>query len=351
MPSLHEKFFGCIAACHIGSAMGAAVEGWPYSRIEETYGTLADFQSYEHYGNGWKREPGTTEDGVERQKLIITAIIEKQDRVTAEDVRRIWLRDIKPESIGMVSEPFEAELLAIARTNIPARDIGKYCDYSGLVTFSRSCHPVALINAGCIPDAVADILEVGQLYQVANGRGLKWASAVGIAIAAATTPGASVDTVLDAVLSHTDPSVAAEISRGLALADKCRDFRELRAAFDGIYSGAGIPYAQSYANEVVTKAFAVFKLVRGNPRDAVVAAVNFGRDTDCLAAVAGGISGALSGAADIPQHWIDQLDRATKLNPYTNSQRTLRETADGLYEAFRARLKRLEEYTAVMKNA
>lgn len=331
--------------------MGAAVEGWPYSRIEATYGTLADFQSYEHYGNGWKREPGTTEDGVERQKLIITAIIEKQDRVTAEDVRRIWLRDIKPESIGMVSEPFEAELLAIAKSKIPARDIGRYCDYSGLVTFSRSCHPVALINAGCIPDAVADILEVGQLYQVANSRGLKWASAVGIAIAAATTPGASVDTVLDAVLTHTDASVAAEIRRGLALADKCRDFRELRAAFDEIYSGTGIPYAQSYANEVVTKAFAVFKLVRGNPKDAVIAAVNFGRDTDCLAAVAGGISGALSGAADIPQHWINQLDRATKLNPYTNSQRTLRETADGLYKAFRARLKRLEEYVAVMKDA
>jgi len=26
--SLREKFFGCIAGCHIGSAMGAAVEGW-----------------------------------------------------------------------------------------------------------------------------------------------------------------------------------------------------------------------------------------------------------------------------------------------------------------------------------
>jgi len=351
MIGLQDKFFGCISACHIGSAMGAAVEGWPYTRIEETYGTLAEFQSYEHYGNGWKREPGTTEDGVERQKLIITAIIEKGDRVTAEDVRRIWLRDIKPESIGMVSEPFEAELLAIARSSVPARDIGRYCDYAGLVTFSRSCHPVALINAGDVQGAAADIREVGQLYHTANSRGIRWAEAVGIAIAAATAPGASVDTVISAVLEHAAQDVCAEIRRALSVADKCRDFRELRSAFDAVYAGHGIPYAQSYANEVVSKAFAVFKLVCGSPRDAIVAAVNFGRDTDCLASVAGGISGALSGGASLPDHWISQLDRATKLNPYTNSQRTLRETADGLYQAFRSRLARLKQYTALMDQA
>ncbi|MGQ9524234.1 MAG: ADP-ribosylglycohydrolase family protein [Armatimonadota bacterium] len=351
MSDLCDKFLGCIAACHIGSAMGAAVEGWPYSRIEETYGTLNEFQSYEHYGNGWKREPGTTEDGVERQKLIITAIIEKGDRVTAEDVRRIWLRDIKPESIGMVSEPFEAELLAVARSCVPAREIGRYCDYAGLVTFSRSCHPVALINAGDVHGAVADIREVGQLYHTANSRAIRWAEAVGIAVASATAPHATLADVISAVLEHSSPDVSTEIRRALSLVDHCRDFRELRSAFDAVYGGHGIPYAQSYANEVVSKAFAVLKLTGGRPKDAIIAAVNFGRDTDCLASVAGGISGALSGASSIPEHWISQLDRATKLNPYTNSQRTLRETADGLYQAFRSRLANMKRYVELMEKA
>ena len=99
--SVREKFYGCIAGAHIGSSMGAVVEGWPYSRIEETYGTFDRLATYEHYGNGWKRAPGTTEDGIERQKLMITAIIEKQDRVTAEDVRRAWVDHIKPISIGI----------------------------------------------------------------------------------------------------------------------------------------------------------------------------------------------------------------------------------------------------------
>jgi hypothetical protein len=76
--------------------------------------------SFEHYGNGWKREPGTTEDGVERQKLIITAIIEKQDRVTAEDVRKAWVDHMNPNAAGLVSEPFEGALLAMAKSGIPA---------------------------------------------------------------------------------------------------------------------------------------------------------------------------------------------------------------------------------------
>ena len=67
---------------------------------------------------------------------MITAIIEKKDRVNAEDVRAIWLRDIKPESAGMVSEPFEAVLLAMAKSGIPARDLGRYCDYAGLNSFA-----------------------------------------------------------------------------------------------------------------------------------------------------------------------------------------------------------------------
>ena len=88
--SLKDKFFGCIAGCHIGSSMGAPVEGNSWSRIEKEHGTLEKLLPYHHYGNSnnWMREPGTTEDGVERQKLIITAIIEKQDRINAEDLRR-----------------------------------------------------------------------------------------------------------------------------------------------------------------------------------------------------------------------------------------------------------------------
>jgi ADP-ribosylglycohydrolase len=340
---LKDKFLGCIAGVHIGSSMGAAVEGWDYDKIENTYGMLDKLLPYEHYHNKWKREPGTTEDGVERQKLMITAIIEKQDRVNAEDVREIWLRDIKPVSAGMVSEPFEAILLAMAKSGIPARDLGRYCDYAGLNSFSRACHAIGLINAGDIYGAAEDILEVGQLYQTSNSRGLKWAMVTGVAIAAATKPNASVDSVIGAIFDLCDPDmVLKELDKELKHTASCKDFRDLRKAFESEYNGHGMPYAFSFANEVVSKSVCIFKMVKGVTKDAIIAGVNLGRDTDCIAAVASGISGALTGGASIPKEWIKQVDKATGLNIYTNSQRTLQEHADGLYHAYKSRLGKMK---------
>jgi ADP-ribosylglycohydrolase len=358
--SLREKFFGCIVGCHLGSAMAAPVEGWSWQKIEKEYGTLDRLLSYEHYSNGWQRDPGTTEDGVERQKLMITAIIEKQDRVNAEDIRSRWLRDIKPESAGMVSEPFEATLLAMAKSGIPATDLGRYCDYSGLISVARSCHPIGLINAGDVASAIEDIREVGQLYQTANSRGIRWAEVTVVGIAAATQPGATVDSVLAAIFDHCDQpirrgdkpmGILREIERGLKLTQDCGDGKEMRQRFDAVYSGQGVPYAQSYANEVVTKAVCVFRLVRGNTWEALKAGVNMGRDTDCLTAVAAGLTGALAGAGSVPSELIQQLDRATILNKYTNSPRTLRESADGLYQAYQARLRRMKDFVKRMEPA
>jgi ADP-ribosylglycohydrolase len=357
--SLRDKFQGCIAACHAGSSMGAPCEGWTYDRIEAKYGAIDRLLPYQHYNNGWNREPGTTEDGCERQKLMITAIIEKRDRVNAEDVRKIWVRDMKPEQAGMISEPFEMRLLEMAKSGIPACDIGRYCDYAGLNSFARSCHPIGLINAGDVEGAVTDAFEVGQLYQTTNSRGLQWAAITALAIASATRPGATVESVLEAIHAG-DPRfgkdfgemrAANEIERGLERTGNCKDFREMRKVFDTVYSGSGTPYAFSSANEVVTKAICIFRMTRGNPKDAIVAAVNLGRDTDCLAAIAGGISGALNGTGAIPEEWIKQVDYATTKMPVTNSRRTLREHSDGLYQAYRARLGKLKSFADTMERA
>ena len=356
--SLREKFFGCIAGCHIGSAMGAPVEGWPYERIEREHGLLDKPLPYSHYGKkDWVREPGTTEDGVERQKLMITAIIEKQDRINAEDLRRAWVDHMNPNAAGLISEPFEGPLLALAKTHIPAADIGKYCDYSGLVSLSRSCHPIGLINAGDVRGAIDDIRQVGQLYNTANSRGILWAEVTVVAIAAATRPGATVDSVLGAVFDNCDKvdtrffrpaGIRGELDRALKLTAGCTDVRDMRRKFDSVYSGTGLVYAQSYANEIVTKAICVLRMTQGNTWEAIKAGINMGRDTDCLAAVAGGITGALSGGASIPADVVKQVDYATSLNPHTNSQRTLRENSDGLYHAFQARLARMKAYAQEM---
>jgi hypothetical protein len=278
---------------------------------------------------------------------MLTAIIEKQDRITAEDVVKIWLRDIKPESDGMVSEPFEKRLLAMARTGMPAQHIGRYCPWDGLVSMARSCHGIGIINA-CDPDeAIRDIYDVGLLYQTRVGDGLKWAAVVAAGIAHALCPDATVNSVIDAALEAAHERVRRELTRGLDIADRFPI--AMRDAFDKIYSGRGIAYAQSWANEVVTKAFAVFKLTKGDASGAIISSVNFGRDTDCLAAAAGGLAGALSGVETLQQEWIDQVDEATRQNVYTNSQRTVKATADGLYRALLARVGRAKNWVKTLE--
>jgi ADP-ribosylglycohydrolase len=258
----------------------------------------------------------------------------------------------------MVSESFEAQLLAISKTHIPASDIGKYCDYSGLITLARSCHPIPLINAGDIAGAIQDVREVGQLYHVAGSRAIRWAEVTAVAIASATRPRATVDSVLGAIFDNCDKNagphakpvgILKELERSLKTAEGCASFRELRVKLDEFYGSKGIPYSNSFANEVVSKAIAIFRMTRGVAREAVIAAVNMGRDTDCCAAVAGGISGALTGGASLDREWIAQVDSAVKQNIYTNSQRTLRETSDALYGAYRARLARMKAFADEME--
>jgi len=362
--TLRDKFYGCICGAHIGSAMGAPVEGWPHEKTDEVYGTLDRPVAYEHYDNGWVREAGTTEDGIDRQKLMITAIIEKGGRINAEDLRRIWARDINPLAPGGISEPFEGELLKIAKTSIPARDIGRYCDYSNLVSMARSCHPIGIINAGDTDGAIHDVMEVGQVYNYANTRALRWACVTAVGIAAAMLPGATVDSVLQAIFDDCDERryggedevhrdyaglyVVDELKRVLKATEGCKDHRELREALDKIYYGIGMPYAMAYANEIVTKGVCVFRMCGGDVKKAIITAINLGRDTDCAAAIAAGLSGALGQVDTIPAEWVTQVDYATGVHRFTNSKRTLRECADGLYGAFQNKLRHYREYAAEM---
>ena len=248
-----------------------------------------------------------------------------------------------------MSEPFEGVLLQMAASGIPARDLGRYCDYAGLNSMARASHPIGLINAGDPVAAREDVLEVGQLYQTTNSRGLQWAVVTVGAIAEAAKPNATVGTVLAGLQKLAQPPVWQEIERALEGSAHCADFRALRAYFDGVYSGQGMPYAFAFANEVVTKGVCIFAMTKGELFPAMVAGVNMGRDTDCVAAVAAGISGALTGAGSVPAEMIAQTDAATQANPYTNSRRTLRETADALYGAYLGRMRKLRQWMAGMQ--
>ncbi|HHX44446.1 MAG TPA: hypothetical protein GX714_10735 [Chloroflexi bacterium] len=372
MVTLRDKIRGCIAASWVGSAMGAAVEGWSPQRIDETYGFVQELMTYKHYQayTDWQRPPGTTEDGIERQKLMNTAVIRKKDRITADDLVQVWIEKLQPERMIYKQERFDKSLLEMAVAGVPPRELGRLWPFNNVVSVARASHTLGIINAGDPRSAAMDVYDVGLVYSGEMTFALRWAALYDAAIAAALAPGATVESVLATAREYAlfrgqkgtpyagYDTILAEIDRALAIAAKHADaratedgWRAMRDEFYAIYFGGNhFVYSMSQANEVVAKGLAIFAFCQGDARQAVLTAVNFGRDTDCLAAVAGGLAGALTGASSLEQQWIDQVNAATKADPYTNSQMDIDETAEGLYEAVLAKLDKERAYLTKMES-
>ena len=189
---LYDKVLG-LAGSNIGSAMGARWR-WPRKGSQRRYGVLTELLPYAHYthydkpGAGRLRPAGTTEDGIERQRLMCTAIIEKGGRITAADLAAIWVRDINPANFGVQMEPCDEVLYRAVMAGIPPTDAGRYTNFLGINSFARSGHPIGLINACDVPQAIADTYEIGQLYQARHGYGLDYGAAVNAGIAEAMKP-------------------------------------------------------------------------------------------------------------------------------------------------------------------
>ena len=364
MVTLRQKIRGCIAGSWVGSAMGAAVEGWDPERIEATYGFLQELRGYKHYTRytDWQRPPGTTEDGIERQKLMNTAVIRKKDRISADDLVRVWVDVLDPDKMVYKQEPFDKSLLEMARAGVPPRELGRLWPFNNVVSMARASHTLGIINAGDPDAAAADVYDVGLVYAAETTFALRWAALYDAAIAEALKPEATVDSVLQTALdfaAHRSQKgtpyggydrIQEEVARALEIASQHDDPIAMRDTFYERYAGGDyLVYGKSQANEIVAKGLAIVAVCKGELRSAMLAAVNFGRDTDCLAAVAGGLAGALSGAESLDPDWIEQVNAATKADPYTNSSLDIDETTDGLHAAVLSRTERQRATLAVME--
>jgi ADP-ribosylglycohydrolase len=356
---LFDKIYGCLAGSRIGSAMGAPPEGWSMERITETYGVLDTFQPYAHYGGIWNRPPGSTEDGIERQKLMITAIMERQGRITAEDLVHTWIKVLDPEKMKYMTQPFDRDILAVAKTGrVPPSQLGEFMGFPNVNTTARSFHAIPLINACDTEGMIQDVYEIGRVYQPAKSDGFPGGVIYNAAVVEATRPDATVDSVIEEALKHASPertegmrrSPRELIEQALDIGRKASDPMDIRAELNEIYNIQFGPYAFSNIWENVAKALAIFAATDGNVKDSVIVSINFGRDTDCLAASAAGLAGAFLGTSTIPPEWIETVDQATTQNPYTNAQRTIREAAEGLYGALQNKLKKMKAHVELMES-
>ena len=93
---LFDRIYGAVAGAYVGNAMGVPVEGWTWEKIEKTYGFIDKLMGNPRLKDG----PGWTEDGMERYKIMCSAIIKKGGRITIDELAKEWVQDIDPNKIG-----------------------------------------------------------------------------------------------------------------------------------------------------------------------------------------------------------------------------------------------------------
>jgi len=366
---VYDRIYGALLGFRAGCSMGAFTEyNYPQEQLYEIFGMVDDFYPFVHYSDTWSHPAGATEDGGERHKLICTAIMEKQDRINANDLIEVWLRDCEIENMYHMTQPYDRYLLGYAKWGVPPAEMpltkyGSPYDLGEHIHLTaRTFQAIPCINAGDPETAIMDMNDLGRLYyENPEDDAFAWGAVYNAAMALALLPDATIESVIEGALEYATPEIEEEIRYALAITEKYDDPMD-RSLWKELSDMYVLPESKYYAfnridkyinssiYENVTYALALFKVTRANVEQSIIIATNRGYDTDCTAASAGSLCGAFSGTAKIPSEWIKILDAGIANNPYTNAHYTNKATADGLYRALQSKVYRMQEEIVNMNN-
>lgn len=299
LTKLERHAFACLAFGVIGDAMGTPTELLEPDEIERRFGWVETFEGY------------GTDDTIMRD-LLAEAVIATGGYATADDWAAVWLRR-HSENFGEKVGRFFPSVLHAAdklKRGYPPRTLAAGTMPSS--TSAMAISPVGLVNAGHPRAAAAQAMEIaGLLHQGDVGFCQDGAAAVAAAIAAALSPGATVDGVLQAAVGHIRPWSGAEmrmlIADTLALAKDAEDFKAFRAAYHARFRRPVL----CDSRETVPAALAIVRLAGGDPWQAAVLGANFGRDCDTIASMAAAVCGALSGIEAGDEAKLERLPART----------------------------------------
>ncbi|WP_276272282.1 ADP-ribosylglycohydrolase family protein [Haloarcula litorea] len=287
-----ETARGVLLGLACGDALGRPVEGWHADRIERRHGTVDSM-----LGNGVHHlPPGSITDDTEMALCLARSLAEREtwDPDDAADRFVAWARD-DPTGMGgmtrrVLSRASKGEdWRTAARETWAASPEGQNAGNGSVMR----CAPVAVAFAGDRERLVEASRESSRLTHW-DPRCVDACAALNLAIAAAARgddPVASAREGLRATVD--DPS------------------EEVLTALDRAVDGEALPVT-AYVVDTLT-AGAGHALAADSAREAIVAAVNNGGDTDTVGAVAGALAGARFGRERLPDAWLDDLEAREEL--------------------------------------
>lgn len=343
MREAEDRLVAVIVGAAVGDALGGAVEGHSPEDIRERHGGpvtgivgpwFADWENARPMSPYHKGDGRITDD-----TLMTHALIETYERVgghlTAYDVASTlvpimmseprWIPELERTTV-LLNRVFLAEKWIVLRCHYSHAD-PREAGVGNVVNCGAAMYmaPVGAVNAGDTDAAYAEAMDVAGAHQSSYGR--EAAGVYAAAVAAALGPGATPASVFDSAIS-----VAHDGTRAALIA-----VRETVTAWDGrtdlqlLLRGAIRPFdtvGEAYRDpdmdarkpsraksiEELPIAMGYVLAHDGDYPAAVLGAVNYGRDCDSIATMAGAICGALGGLHAVPRAWADAVADASRID-------------------------------------
>ncbi|MEV7563517.1 ADP-ribosylglycohydrolase family protein, partial [Streptomyces sp. NPDC089795] len=341
--TLEDRARGALVGAAVGDALGGPVEGWTPDRIVERHGGRVhgivgpwheDWRTARPIAPYHKGDGHVTDDTLMTHALVrvYEAVRDHLDAyAVAEHLvpdlmsNPRWIPELEAEALPL-QRIFLAEKWIVARlhyAHVDPREAGS----GNIVNCGAAMYmaPVGIANAGNPAGAYAEALDIAGAHQSSYGR--EAAGVFAAAVAAACVPGATATSVVDTALSLAKDGTHAAIAAVREVALRHRDFESalapLRAAV-APYDSVGPDYrapsldarrpSRLHAIEELPIALGMLLVADGRYESAVLGAVNYGRDCDSIATMAGAIAGALGGEAVVPATWAKQVAEASRLD-------------------------------------
>jgi len=340
---LQDKAVGAMAGAAVGDALGGATEGWTPEQIRERHGGwvtgivgpfYANWQDARPIAPYHKGDGHVTDDTLMTRALVdvyaarsshLDAYAIASDLVPLLIQDKRWVPELEAESL-LLSRIFLAEKWLVARLHyghVDPREAG----VGNIVNCGAAMYmtPVGVVNAADPAGAYAEAIDIAGAHQSSYGR--EAAGVFAAAVAAAMAPDATAESAVSAALEHAHDGTREAIEAVCTVARTQPDWRaaipQLRAAvapYDTVgpdYRAPGMDArrpSRTKAIEELPVALGFVLLAGGSYPDAVLGAVNYGRDADSIATMAGAVCGALGGLATVPAQWRTDVATASRID-------------------------------------
>jgi ADP-ribosylglycohydrolase len=310
---ISDRVYGCLIGGAIGDALGAPAEGLSHEQVKDRYERIEEFEPYSHpFSDG---EPGSVTDESTLRQYIAFAIAENNGRITTDEYASVLRTRLSLDRTWVPEEITLKKLLA----GVDPRRTGK--GNITTATLTAAITPLGVINA-CDPQTA---FNDGYLLASVHHEGIERVSAAMVAagIAEALSPNASVDDVLEVMYMYAPDVLCRGIDLSLELTedndsmvgfterfyDELLDWRWSPVQWnrDRFHDGELI---SGRSIEIIPAVTGILSVCSDNPNRTLTEAVRFGRDSDTITSLVGGIIGAVYGASAFRTEWIEQCERA-----------------------------------------